>query len=111
MLLVVAVLTLAYAGARLWADPVSGEVQGVSQQNRAFIPVLLTIQPGDTVRIQNDDSKLAHHAYLASEALSFVSGELAPGEHVDIAFPVAGTFTVLCGIHPRMRLDVVVTAP
>jgi plastocyanin len=31
---------------------------------------------------------------------------MEPGSKVDITFPAAGDFNVLCGIHPKMKLSV-----
>jgi plastocyanin len=72
----------------------------VSQKGRAFQPGELAIQRGETVQIVNDDGDLLHQAYLESNRFSFDSGDQEPGSRTDIIFPVSGTFTVLCGIHP-----------
>lgn len=80
----------------------------VSQRDREFNPGQLTIQRGDRVRIVNDDGDLTHHAYIASDLFKFDSGDQAPGRDVNITFSVPGTFNVLCGIHPKMRLTVTV---
>lgn len=76
----------------------------VSQRNRAFQPGELDIKRGETVEIVNDDGDLLHHAYVESKQFSFDSGDQEPGAKVDITFPASGTFTVLCGIHPKMKL-------
>jgi plastocyanin len=76
----------------------------VSQKGRAFQPGEISIKRGDTVAIVNDDGDLLHHAFVDSEKFSFDSGDQAPGSRTDVNFPVAGTFTVLCGIHPKMKL-------
>ncbi len=47
-----------------------------------------------------------HHAYVESKQFSFDSGDQEPGAKVDITFPVSVTFTVMCGIHPKMKLRV-----
>ena len=78
----------------------------VSQKGRAFQPGELTIRPGETVQIVNDDGDLLHHAYVDSERFSFDTGDQEPGSKTDVLFPVAGTFSVLCGIHPKMKLTV-----
>ena len=78
----------------------------VSQKGRAFQPGELTIRRGETVQIVNDDGDLLHHAYVDSERFSFDSGDQEPGSKTDVLFPVAGTFSVLCGIHPKMKLTV-----
>jgi plastocyanin len=78
----------------------------VSQKGRMFLPGELAVGQGDTVRIVNDDGDLLHHAYIDSDSFSFDSGDQEPGSQTDIRFTVAGTFTVLCGIHPKMKLVV-----
>jgi plastocyanin len=80
----------------------------VSQKGRAFHPLTLTINRGDTVRIVNDDGDLLHHAYVESDTFSFDSGDQLPGSKTDVVFSVSGTFNVLCGIHPKMKLVVTV---
>ena len=78
----------------------------VSQRDREFKPGELTVKTGDVVRIVNDDGDLTHHAYVSSPKFNFDSGDQAPGRDVNITFDVPGTFNVLCGIHPKMRLTV-----
>ena len=80
----------------------------VSQKGRAFRPGELDVKQGETVEIVNDDGDLRHHAYIDSSAFSFDSGDQEPGAKADIVFSVPGTFTVLCGIHPKMKLVVTV---
>jgi plastocyanin len=78
----------------------------VSQKGREFNPGQMTIKRGETIQIVNDDGDLLHHAYIDSEKFSFDSGDQQPGSKTDITFPVAGTFNVLCAIHPKMKLEV-----
>lgn len=80
----------------------------VSQRGRAFHPGFLSIKQGETVRIVNDDGDLLHHAYIESDTFNFDSGDQLPGSQTDIMFSVPGTFNVLCGIHPKMKLIVIV---
>jgi plastocyanin len=78
----------------------------VSQKGRTFLPGELSIMRGDTVQIVNDDGDLLHHAYVDSNRFSFDSSDQQPGSKTDVVFPVSGTFTILCGIHPKMKLVV-----
>jgi plastocyanin len=78
----------------------------VSQKGRAFTPLDVALSRGDTVLIVNDDGDLRHHAYIDSDKFTFDSGDQEPGSKTSIAFPVAGTFEVLCAIHPKMKLVV-----
>ncbi|HZB95916.1 MAG TPA: hypothetical protein VE268_08140 [Herpetosiphonaceae bacterium] len=80
----------------------------ISQRNPQFNPGALIIRAGDRVTIVNDDGDLHHHAYVSSPNFKFDSGDQAPGSRTDIVFSTVGQFTVLCGIHPKMRLVVTV---
>lgn len=78
----------------------------VSQQNRRFQPETIELNRGDVVRFLNDDGDLIHHVQLKADGFGFDSGEQPSGTKTDVRFTKAGSFTVLCGIHPRMKLTV-----
>ena len=80
----------------------------VSQKGRTFLPGEVTIKSGDAIEIVNDDGDILHHAYVDTPEFSFDSGDQKPGSHTLVYFPVTGTFMVLCGIHPKMKLVVTV---
>jgi plastocyanin len=80
----------------------------VSQKGRAFQPGTVTIKRGETIQIVNDDADLLHHAYVDADNFKFDSGDEEPGSKTGITFPIAGTFEVLCAIHPKMKLTVTV---
>ncbi len=82
--------------------------QRVTQKGRAFAPGAVALNVGETIEIVNDDGDLIHHAYLEHPDFSFDTGEQAPGSRIVVAFPTKGSFTVLCGIHPKMKLAVTV---
>lgn len=98
LLAVMAGTALAAAGTRFM----------VSQRGRAFLPGAMSIRQGDTLEIVNDDGDLMHHAYIDDPGFSFDSGDQEPGAKADITFTKSGTFNVLCGIHPKMKLVVTV---
>ena len=100
-----ALLLAAVAGTALAS---TGARSVVSQRGRAFLPGALSIRQGDAVQIVNDDGDLMHHAYIDDPAFSFDSGDQEPGAKADIVFTKPGTFDVLCGIHPKMKLVVTV---
>lgn len=85
----------------------SGARIDISQKGRAFMPVSVEITPGATLAIHNDDEYM-HHVFVDNPDFKFDSGEQRVGQTVEITFPVAGAFRVMCAIHPKMRLDVVV---
>ncbi len=79
----------------------------VTQRDRAFSTGALSIRKGDVVQISNADT-VVHHIYVESAAFNYDSGEQPVGRTLDVAFPLPGTFDVLCAIHPRMKLVVTV---
>ena len=99
--LVAAIVTGALAGAALGAAPYV-----ISQKDREFKPAEISIKRGEILRFINDDGELLHHAYLSSDTFSFDSGDQQPGSKFDVTFSVPGDYTVLCGIHPKMKLAV-----
>jgi plastocyanin len=85
----------------------SGTEINISQKGRAFMPASVTLEKGETLAIRNDDEYI-HQVYVDNAKFKFDSGEQDIGQTVHITFPVTGSFQVLCAIHPKMRLDVVV---
>jgi plastocyanin len=79
----------------------------VSQKGRAFQPKAVEIERGGIVRIVNDD-EFVHHVYVKADEFSFESGEQDPGTSTEIVFSEPGEFEVRCGLHPKMRLHVIV---
>ncbi len=79
----------------------------VSQSNRNFAPMVVTVKKGDVVTIRNEDSVI-HHLYVDQPNMQFDSGEQPVGKTVEVKFPDSGTFEVLCAIHPKMKLTVTV---
>ncbi len=102
----VAVLSVAVSVASVAAG--SPVLFRASQKGQQFNPGELSIHVGDTINVVNDDGDILHHAYIESSTFNFDSGDQEPGSTVAITFPVAGSFNVLCGIHPKMRMHVVV---
>lgn len=78
----------------------------VSQKGRMFHPDNLTVARGEVVTFVNDDSDLLHHVFVESDTFNFDSGDQEPGSRTSITFSERGTFQVLCGIHPKMKLVV-----
>lgn len=82
--------------------------RSISQKGRTFSESALSVKKGDVVTFVNDDN-IAHNIYSTSPAHEFNLGSQAPGTSSPVTFDKPGEITVLCAIHPRMKLAVTVT--
>jgi plastocyanin len=76
-----------------------------SQKHSAFSPGVISLTPGETLTVGNDD-RMTHRLYVESAALKFDAGDQGPGRNVAITFAQAGDYEVLCAVHPEMKLTV-----
>jgi plastocyanin len=77
----------------------------VHQQGRAFSAESITIKKGDPLTFLNDDS-VPHNIMSTSKGNEFNLGSQSPGSSTDVTFKEAGDVTVICAIHPRMKMAV-----
>ena len=80
----------------------------VAQKDISFSPAHLEIKAGTTVTFVNEDP-FGHNVYSESKGGEFDIGRQQPGQKSTVTFRQAGTFIAECRIHPKMRLEVVVT--
>ena len=71
-----------------------------------FSPGEITIKRGETIEIVNDDGDLLHHAYVDPKDSPSIPATRSPAAGPTSRFRSAGTFDVLCAIHPKMKLSV-----
>lgn len=84
------------------AQPIAGTT--VEMVGNCFLPGVLTVDPGATVRFANQDD--IAHVVLGT---GWGSGEMvAPGEAVEHRFAQPGTFAYSCNLHPGMNGAIVV---
>jgi plastocyanin len=86
----------------LAADPVT-----VGQQGLRFSTAELTVAKDQIVIFINNDTT-THNIKVVGEGLSVNGGLQSPGAEFRVPFMKAGTFTVSCGIHPKMKMTVTV---
>ena len=82
-------------------------VHTVDQNKLQFSVSELRIKKGDSVRFMNSD-RPAHNILVGSGAGMLNSGLQQPGQPFEVPFTKEGTFPVTCGIHPKMRMNIVV---
>jgi len=79
----------------------------MEQKNRAFIPHVLAVQTGTTVRFPNLDD-VQHHVYSFSPAKPFQLPLYKGNPPNPIVFEKAGVVTLGCNIHDQMSAYIVV---
>jgi plastocyanin len=77
----------------------------IGQKNRVFSQTEIAVKKGDTIVFVNDDD-IMHNVLSNSAGYEFNLGSQAPGVATPVNFNKPGQLTVLCAIHPRMRLTV-----
>jgi len=105
MKLMSAVLVAAFASGSVVAFAAE---KSISQKGRAFSEPSVTIKKGDTLTFVNDDN-IAHNIMSTTAGNEFNLGSQSPGASSPITLNSAGEVTVLCAIHPRMKMTVTVT--
>jgi plastocyanin len=104
IILLSAVGSITTTGAAIATLPNADHI--VSQKGKRFGPEDVALRVGEHITIVNDDDNFVHQAYIDHEAFAFDSGDIVPGDRAVITFPTEGDFTVLCGVHPKMKLAV-----
>jgi plastocyanin len=93
---------------RTW-PAADGQITSVDQKGLVFIPHVLPIQKGRTVRFLNSDS-VEHNVYFLFEKTgkTIDIGTYQQGISVDYTFEESGVVIVLCKLHLEMAAHIVV---
>ena len=99
----ISLLILAVLGGLSTGALAANEV--IRQQVRAFSSESVTVKRGDALTFLNDDT-VPHNIMSSSKGNEFNLGSQAPGSSTDVTFSEVGEVTVICAIHPRMKMTV-----
>ena len=99
-------LALAFAGG--CAVAFAAAEHTVEQKGRTFSASTLTIKKGETISFVNDDN-IAHNVMSTTPGNEFNLGAQSPGVTSTVTLSNAGEVSVLCAIHPRMKMTVTVS--
>ena len=80
----------------------------VHQKGRKFFSEITTVRKGQPLTFLNDDT-VPHNVFSTSVGNEFDLGSQGPGSSTDVTFTRAGVVEVICAIHPRMKITIVVT--
>ncbi|MDB5543938.1 MAG: putative blue (type 1) copper protein [Hyphomicrobiales bacterium] len=100
-------LCLALLFTALGASAFAAADQSVRQKGRVFSQETMTVKQGDKVVFINDDS-VPHNVMSTSSGNDFNLGSQAPGVAIPVTFDKLGNVTVICAIHPRMKLNITI---
>ena len=92
-------------GAAAVAAGAVAEDKIVHQKGRVFSMDLIAVHRHEPLTFVNDDT-VPHNIMSTSEQNSFDLGSQPPGKAIPVSFDGLGTVTVICAIHPRMRMTV-----
>jgi plastocyanin len=79
----------------------------VVQRDIDFEPKEVRIRTGGQVFFVNED-RFGHNVYSETPGGEFDVGRQGPNTRIGVPFRRAGTFAVMCRIHPRMAMQIVV---
>jgi len=93
-------------GATLADPPVT-----VNQAGLKFSSKDLEVNKGQTVVFLNEDTTSHNITVTDGNGVTVNSGLQPPGTKFEMPFAKAGKYLVTCGIHPKMRMNIVVKQP
>lgn len=79
----------------------------IAQKGLQFSSTELNVGKGQVVVFQNDD-RTAHNITVTGDGMNLNGGLQPPGAEFRVPFSKSGTYSVSCGIHPKMKLTVTV---
>lgn len=86
---------------------VAAGIVKVDQKGLAFSTQRLVVKKGDAVAFMNSDVT-SHNILVSGNGVTLNSGLQRPGVSFTAPFAKAGTYQVVCGIHPKMKMTVTV---
>jgi plastocyanin len=92
-------------GLALWLTGVAaaqGSVVVVEIRDYNYVPAVVTVKPGTTVRWVNQEKRTTHTVrFLAPDGIE--SERLFPGDQWERRFDKPGSYPYGCGPHPEMK--------
>jgi len=86
----------------------AGVQHTITEKGKVFSQADISIKAGDTLVFVNDDN-IAHNVMSNDASNKFNLGLLQPGSSTPVTFDKPGEATILCAIHPSMKMHVKIT--
>jgi len=80
----------------------------ITEKGKVFSQAEISVKVGDSVLFVNDDN-IAHNVMSTDADNKFNLGLLAPGTSTPVVFNTAGNISIICAIHPSMKMVVKVS--
>lgn len=84
----------------------AAEFVSVDQKGLAFSARKLIVKKGSIVNFMNSDNT-SHNILITGDGVKLNSGLQKPGVLFTAPFAKEGTYQVMCGIHPKMKMTVI----
>ena len=82
----------------------------ISQKGKKFVPGTVQAKVGDTLTFVNEEKRKRHNVYSKTAGFKYLKiRKQKPGDRDSVTLKNAGTATIRCALHPKMKLTVVVT--
>ena len=91
-----------------WATAAHAAEAVMDQSGLKFVPTIVTINAGDSVRFQNHDPFTHDVTVTGPDGSSIDKGIQQHGKENVVAFTKQGTFKITCKLHPMMTATVIV---
>ena len=92
----------------LAAPALADDGDGVTQIKKSFEPNVAEVAAGTTLDFFNADDVTHSLIRVSPDGTQVDQGLQKPGETERITFPAPGAYSVICHIHPHMKIKVTV---
>src|SRR5665213_1855005 len=89
-------------GLSCWVAAAQAAEAVIDQKSLKFVPNTITINVGDSIRFTNADPFTHDVTVVSVDGSTSDKGLQHHGTDNVVAFPKAGTFSIICKMHPNM---------
>jgi plastocyanin len=91
-----------------WAGAAYAAETVVDQKGLKFVPVTVTINAGDSIKFTNSDPFTHDVTVISPDGSSNDKGLQHHGKDNVVVFAKAGSYSIICKMHPNMKATVIV---
>jgi plastocyanin len=91
-----------------WAGAAYAAETVIDQKGLKFVPVTVTINAGDSIKFTNSDPFTHDVTVISPDGSSSDKGLQHHGKENVVAFAKAGSYSIICKMHPNMKATVIV---